>query len=306
MEKLKQRLFYFGKLILAVGLIVIILLQINREKFFSYFSEISAFQLSLILPLSIASLYVQFLRWRYLVSSYSASFEVIDLIPSFFAGFTLRLLVPGGHAEISKVYLLPGKKGGKVMAFGMERFFQTFIKVILMTIVVPLHFKEYIVPVIVILMGFMALYFWLPHIPLFNRIREKEVHYHQLFAINLVYALVLFIIMTIQYYILLNSVHPISIFNTGQIVVYLWGAGVIPISISGLGIREGLAAYFFAQYGFAPAYAVATSLFLFTLNNIIPALYGGYFIYRKRSHFKDIKQTLQSTRELWHKFKNGK
>lgn len=306
MEKLKQRFFYLGKLIFAVGLIIFILLQIDREKFVTYFLEISAYQFFLILPLSVASLYLQFLRWRYLVSSYSTSFEARDLLPSFFAGFTLRLLVPGGHAEFSKIYLLPGKKGGKAMAFGMERFFQTFIKVILMTIVVPLHFREYIMPVVFLLCGFIFLYFWLPQIPFFDRFREKEVHYHKLFAINLVYALLLFVIMTVQYYILLNGVRQISLYNTGQTVVYLWGAGVIPISISGLGVREGLAAYFLAQYGFTPASAVATSLFLFTINNIFPAIYGSYYLYKKRSHFKDIGQTIRSSREMWKKLKNGK
>jgi uncharacterized membrane protein YbhN (UPF0104 family) len=188
----------------------------------------------------------------------------------------------------------------------MERFFQTFIKIILMTIVVPLHFKDYFFPVSIILLGFVILYFWLPRIPFFERFREKEVHYHSLFAINLVYALIIFCIMTIQYYILLIGVRPISLYHTAQIVVYLWGAGVIPISISGLGIREGLAVYFLAQQGFTPASAVATSLFLFTLNNIFPAFFGSYYLYKKRSHFSEVKDTLRLSREFWKKLRSGK
>jgi hypothetical protein len=89
-------------------------------------------------------------------------------------------------------------------------------------------------------------------------------------------------------------------------VIYLWGAGVIPISISGLGIREGLAVYFLRMYGIAAAYAVATSLFLFALNTIIPALIGIYFIYRKRTYLKDIGDSVRSTRELIHNLRNGK
>jgi hypothetical protein len=56
--------------------------------------------------------------------------------------------------------------------------------------------------------------------------------------------------------------------------------------------------YFFRLYGIAPAYALATSLFLFTLNAIIPALIGVYFIYKNRAQFREIKDSLQSTREM--------
>jgi uncharacterized membrane protein YbhN (UPF0104 family) len=305
MEKIKQKIWYFLQLIIAFGLIIFILLQVDREKFLVYFSGLELQRFLVIIPFSIIGLYVQFLRWKYLVNSYSAHFENRDLIPSFFAGFALRLLVPGGHAEISKIYLLPGKKRGKAIAFGMERFFQTLIKVFLITLVIPLHFRKYTLPAVILLLGLVVLYLIFPRLSIFNRLREKEVNHHRVFLMNLLYSLILFIIMTTQYFILLNGVYPISFSDTGQTVVFLWGAGVIPISISGLGIREGLAAFFLAKHGFDPAYAVATSLFLFTLNNIIPALTGGYYLYRRRTHFSEIRDTWQQTRQFWRNFKNG-
>jgi len=75
-------------------------------------------------------------------------------------------------------------------------------------------------------------------------------------------------------------------------------AAIIPISLSGLGVREGLAVYFFGFYDVPGAYAVATSLFLFVLNTVFPAITGLYFIYNKRAHLNDIKGTLKSTRNL--------
>lgn len=302
MEKIKQKIWYFLQLVIAVGLIVYILLQVDQEKFFTYFSGIDLNRFLIIIPFSIVGLYIQFLRWKYLVSSYSSHFDDHDLIPSFFAGFTLRLLVPGGHAEISKIYLLPGKKKGKAIAFGMERYFQTLIKVFLITLVIPLHFKEYTLPAILLLVGLVVLYLIFPRLSVFDRHLEKEVSHHRVFVMNLLFALILFFIMAIQYFILLNGVYPISFLDTSQTVVFLWGAGVIPISISGLGIREGLAAFFLAKYGFDPAYAVATSLFLFTLNNIFPAIMGGYYLYHRRTHFNEVRSTWQ---QFWRNLKNG-
>jgi hypothetical protein len=89
-------------------------------------------------------------------------------------------------------------------------------------------------------------------------------------------------------------------------VVYLWGSGIIPISISGLGVREGLAVYFLKIYGISPAHAVATSLFLFTINTVTPAMIGVYHIYKKRSFLKDMKDTVKSTRSFWQELKNSK
>jgi hypothetical protein len=73
---------------------------------------------------------------------------------------------------------------------------------------------------------------------------------------------------------------------------------MVPISISGLGVREGLAVYFFRLYDVSPANAVATSLFLFVINTILPALVGTYYIYKKRSHFQEIKKGIKSTKEI--------
>ena len=113
-------------------------------------------------------------------------------------------------------------------------------------------------------------------------------------------------IMAGQYYLLLNKVNDISFLNTVHTVIYLWAAGVIPISISGLGVREGLAVYFFSTHGIPNAYAIATSLFLFVVNQIIPALAGIYYIHQKRAYFKEVKRSFHSTLEMYRSFRNGK
>jgi uncharacterized membrane protein YbhN (UPF0104 family) len=104
--------------------------------------------------------------------------------------------------------------------------------------------------------------------------------------------------MVFQYHILIVEYYRIGILATGFTVIYLWSAGIIPVSISGLGFREGLAVYFFSFYGVPAAYALATSLFLFVLNAIAPAIAGIPYIYRKRGHFKEVQKSLQTSREI--------
>ena len=295
---MKEKIAYLLKALVGLILVLWILSQIDRSKFYAYFLGLDLNMILLVLPLSILSLGVQFWRWKYLVSTYSSDYSDLDLLPSFFAGFAFRLMIPGGHAELSKVYLLPGKKRGKVVAFGMERIFQTFVKIILAVGLLTVHFPQYQIYYLLVIVLTVAGYFVLPHIKLLTSLYEKEVSYHFVFLWSLLFSSGVYIIMLLQYYILLRTAYPISFSATAYTVVYLWSAGLIPVSISGLGIREGLAVYFFGLYGVPAAFAVATSLFLFVFNAILPALVGVYYIYQKREHLKEIKTSLQSTKNL--------
>jgi hypothetical protein len=292
---MKNKLLYLVKVIIGISIVVWILFQVDQRKFFAYFYTLNPLLLFLILPLSVMSLYIQYLRWKYMVSSYSDNYQLSDLLPSFFAGFAFRLMIPGGHAELSKVFLLPGRKRGKVMAFAMERIFQSMIKIFLSVALLFVHFPQYLVYYVIFSILIIIFYFVLPHLRIMKGFTEKAVNYNRVFLWSLLFAAGIYFVMVIQYYILLQDAYPVSIGPVAYTVVYLWSAGVIPISISGLGIREGLAVYFFNLYGVPAAFAVATSLFLFVINAIVPALIGVYYIYKKRAHLQEIKSTISST-----------
>ncbi len=302
---IKQKSLYLVKFAVGISLVVWLLLQVDRDRFFAYFTYLTWQIMLPVFALTLLSWWVQFRRWKYLVENNSDHYQLSDLLPSFFAGFTLRLMVPGGHAEFSKIFLLPGKKRGKMIAFGMEKFFQTYIKLALVLAVLPISFPGYAPVALGLLSVLLVAYFFLPRMRLLKQFQEKQVNNHLIFAVTLVYSMLLFTLMSLQYYLLINLIHEISLTQTMHVVIYLWGAGIVPVSISGLGIREGLAVYFLQAYQIPPAHAVATSLFLFTLNTILPALVGTWFVYKRRAQFKDIRETLQSGREQWANWRSG-
>ncbi|MBW1888611.1 MAG: flippase-like domain-containing protein [Deltaproteobacteria bacterium] len=295
---LKKRLLYILQISIGLALVVWILMQVDQEQFFAYFSNIHEYKVMFILVLSVLSLVIQFRRWRYLIEKYSNHYDLRDLLPSFFAGFTFRIIIPGGPAEFSKIFMLPGKKRGKILAFGMEKVFLTLIKLMAILIVLPLSFPKYSIYCFALFVVLVIAYIFIPRLPYLKDWQEKDVNYHVVFVNNVIFSLGIFVVMGLQYYILINQVDVISLAATFHTSVYLWCAGMVPISISGLGVREGLAVYFFRLYGVSPANAVATSLFLFVINTIFPALIGTYFIYKKRSHFREIKGSIKSTREI--------
>lgn len=295
----KERVLFVVKYLTGFALLFWILYRIDRAQMVSALTDISGAVILTLLGLVFINVFAQFARWKYLVESNSSSYDTHDLIPSFFAGFAFRLMIPGGHAEITKIYLLPGKKNGKVFAFGIEKFFQTFIKVMLVLLALPFVFPELQFYMWGAAMLVLAGYFLLPFLlkgSFFSRLHEKEVNYPKIFLRTLVFSVAVFICLTFQYYILINEIHQIDLISTGLVVIFIWSAGLIPISVSGLGVRENLAVFFLAQYDIPGYTAVGLSLLVFFLNSIVPAMAGVYFIMIKRHHLKDAGGIFKSAR----------
>ena len=296
-EFIKKRVSFLFKYIIGFILLFWILSRVDRVQMIDAISNIHFLVLISLLALAIVNLGIQFLRWKYLVESHSDHYDKKDLIPSFFAGFAFRLMIPGGHAEITKVFLLPGKKRGKVVAFGIEKYFQTYIKLILVLITIPLVFPEYRLVLWIAATIILGSYFFLPLIfrhSLMKKLQEKTVNYHKIFIMTLLYSIAIFCLLIYQYYVLLNDFNAIDFIDTSISVIFIWGSGLLPISVSGLGVRENLAAFFLAKYGVPPYAAVGASLFIFFINAIIPALIGLYFIIKRRHDLRDAEGTIKS------------
>lgn len=294
---IKKRVSFLFKYIIGFVLLFWILSRVDRAQMIDAISNIHFLVLISLLALAVINVGVQFLRWKYLVESHSDHYDKKDLLPSFFAGFAFRLMIPGGHAEITKVFLLPGKKRGKVVAFGIEKYFQTYIKLILVLITIPLVFPEYRMVLWIAAAIAMGSYFFLPMIfkhSLMKKLQEKTVNYHKIFILTLLYSIAIFCLLIYQYYVLLNDFNAIDFFDTSISVIFIWGSGLIPISVSGLGVRENLAAFFLAKYGVPPYAAVGASLFIFFINAIVPALIGLYFIIKRRHDLRDAEGTIKS------------
>jgi glycosyltransferase 2 family protein len=295
---MKQKILYLVKLLFGLALVLWILNQIDRKQFIEYFRHIGLAELTAVLILSAVSLVFQFQRWKYIVRGYSSQLDHKDLLPSFLAGFTLRLMIPGGHAEWSKAFLMSGRKRGKILAVGMEKVLQTVFKIIMIGLVIPFSFPRYRILGILIVVVTLIAYLVLPRLNLIRNLMEKQVNTHLLFLVTSLQSIGVFLASAGQYFILLNQDYALRFLDSLHATVYLWAAGIFPLSISGLGIREGLAVYFFRRIGISAADAVATSLFLFALNAILPALIGIFFLYKNRQHLKTLRQTFRSSKEL--------
>jgi len=294
----KDKLTFALKYSTGIILLIWILSRVNRQDLVATFLNLGFADILVVLVIAVANLAIQFHLWKFLVESHSQHLNFKDLLPSFLAGFAFRLIIPGGHAEVTKIFLLRGKKRGKVIAFGIEKFFQTFLKIILVLFAIPLVFPEHRIVLYtagsLVILSFFILPFVLKK-ERFSKHQEKDVSYSRIFLMSLAHSIPMFLCNALQYYYLLTLANGISFFQVIMVTVFVWGAGLIPISISGLGVRENLVVFFLSLYGISGATGVAVSLFVFFINAILPAI-AGVFVIMKRRH--DIKEAGSEIRKI--------
>lgn len=86
----------------------------------------------------------------------------------------------------------------------------------------------------------------------------------------------------LQYYLILNQMAPISMLKTWLGIALTNVSNSIPITISGLGLREGFAIHFLKDFGFGAEQAVAATLSLFIFQDLIPAGIGAIVLIRAK------------------------
>ena len=95
----------------------------------------------------------------------------------------------------------------------------------------------------------------------------------RLIALNVGGACACFGLMSLQFYLLLSSLQPVG-WQVGLTLPIILVVSSLPISIMGLGLREGTAALLLSSYGVPMESAVAAALSLFVINSLLPGLVG--------------------------------
>ena len=95
----------------------------------------------------------------------------------------------------------------------------------------------------------------------------------RLIACNACFACACLGLMSLQFYLLLSSLETVG-WQVGLTLPIILVVSSLPISIMGLGLREGTAALLLSRYGVPMESAVAAAFSLFAINALLPGLIG--------------------------------
>jgi len=285
---LLKRLGYALKLILSVLITWLVFRKINLSEVWEGITAIPPGIALLILLISLIRHYLQYQNW-WLALQMNPGFVAKrrDIQCSYLIGNFLRFLLPGGHGTFGKVFFIKNSsKTATAVAVTSERVAQTWSVFLFAALGASYYYLQWYAVYKLLLLGLILafpLLFCIPvrlH-PAFSEVREG---YKRDLPIMLLIQICTNLLTMLQYWLLLGVMLRISYPETVLRMSLVQFSDTIPITISGLGLREGFAVHFLEDAGVSAKQAVTATLGLFVSQDIIPGLVGLPFFLMHKKH----------------------
>ncbi|MBC8526332.1 MAG: flippase-like domain-containing protein [Candidatus Cloacimonetes bacterium] len=235
----------------------------------------------LLLPLN---LFIQFLRWKFLVVLSNENVPNREIIKSILYSFSYSIFTPARLGEIGRAFHIQNSKKDELVILAFFEKFFAFGSLLLFGFLSLGIFKTYLFFIIVILIIFIlveskTIVKFIPFIQRYKRV-IRRVKISKIFSISIIFVF----IYIFQFFLVLNAFHIVQFFKSFFMISIVMFFNSLPITLSGLGIRELLSVYFFKDLGISPASAASASLIIFFINILIPTFVGfGLHIFGKKN-----------------------
>jgi len=208
-----------------------------------------------------------------------------QVLSSYLIGIPLRFLIPGGTATYGKMFFVDNtSKLASIVAVSSEKFFMTWMTYTFAVWAGALYFEMFspwlrLALGIVVSLVPLGLYFALG----WHQRSKKVQALYAAFAPKIAIFQVSYVFTTVlQIYIIINAMGRISFVDAATKIPLVNFANAIPITISGLGLREYFAIHILEPIGISAEIAVSAMLTLFIFHDLIPALIGSVILLRTK------------------------
>jgi uncharacterized protein (TIRG00374 family) len=311
----KTAIIFALKIIIAGGLLYYIISCIEYIQIFNALQNANLTLILITILLGVLNIYLQFAKWKLTCKQVLKEEKKSKAFLSLFYGFSAGIITPLRIGEyFGRAIAFKEKSIVQVtIATLIDKFFPLMIVAFLGSIASLLFLYYYFEVSLYLLLSlfivlFTLFYFFILLIIserfwdnfLFSRIRnpkrmnklfEKLKVFKSLdrsYLIKMTSLSFLFYFCFLIQYVLLVSAFS----HNHNVLEYFWAGNLImftktvipPISLGELGIREGASIYFLTQMGETSAIAFNSSIFLFIINLLIPALIGLALLFRKNDN----------------------
>lgn len=295
MKKIKGILFFLLRLGITLGILIFLYTKIDLSKLSQIFKNIDlTFYFLALLCFNSFQILVA-LRWKKICASWGFDEKFMFFLKSYLMGFSLNTLLPGIiGGDLLRTYFLM-KKGlafkKASLSVVIDRFYGLIGIFFILAIFLPLYgsflpssFRSFLM-IITYLTIFMLVFMSF----IFTKILKIDYFKPLSFPYNLYPIFLGFLIQilfVLQFILLRKAIHfeidNIYFFVIIPIISFL---SALPISISGLGVREGSLSYFLFLLNCSVEYGVALGFLGYTLI-LLSALPGLFFYVRGKLVWK--------------------
>jgi uncharacterized membrane protein YbhN (UPF0104 family) len=281
-----KSLSYIAKALFTLLLLYLIFRRVDLATAWQNICKLSLASVLGVCALTILRHYIQYHNWRHALHLNAG--YVSDLRQeraSYLLALPLRFLIPGGHAAFAKIFYLKNTSLlASFIATFVERLFMSWATWTFAAIAAFFFFPHLSISLrilFILIAAFLPLWTALimslkssfrPHLPAYATLAPKMM------LLQIANTLLMFL----QYYIILNQLGAISAIDTWLGMGLTNLANSIPITISGLGLREGFAIHFLQAFNFSSEQAVAATLSLFIFHDLLPAFVGTVVLFKTK------------------------
>ncbi|OVE78891.1 hypothetical protein BVY01_04205 [bacterium I07] len=299
--------FIIVKMIIAFLMMIILIRNVHFTEIYQAFRhpknpEFILLAFLMLLP----NLYLQTIRWRFLLKSADYSAGWMEAFTSLLGGMVVGFITPGRIGEMGRSLFM--RKGFRLQAVGL-----VFIDKLYAFVVIMLGGIIGMVIVLSTAVKQSAFIIWpLCSIGILASCIGILIVLHPQWIRTFLYNLSLLLPYRDKVKLLIGSIDRFSTRHARKFLwltilhysiyilqfcflayafqTFFWGHALIitastffaktllPISIGDLGVREGAAIYFFTRYGIDKVIAFNSAILLFAINILIPTLFGLVFL----------------------------
>lgn len=299
------------KFFVGLGLVLYLIQKISFAEILISLKSMNLIYFTIAVVFSIVNVFIQFVRWKFLLKNESPDLNNHSILQSLLIGFSGGTFTPARSGEYF-LRKLPLKNFSlssvitltfidKMMLLINVIFWGALISFGMMIFYYQVDFYVTASLFIIFISFFAALFMTIYSKRFYNYLKELKQRFkikieffkklveplsdlnNQLVSKLIFYAFLNLIVITIEFVVIVlsfeNNLNFGSLF-IAAIMVYFSKTLIPSITLGEIGIRESAAIYFFGIFGASEAVAFNSSMMLFFLNLLLPSLAGLYFLLR--------------------------
>lgn len=326
MQRAKLRgitLKWWIKVFISSLLLYLILRKVGLTSLISASLSVNIFMFIPSALLGLLFTFIKTYKWYYLLKNTARDISFRAALKSYLIGVSFGLVTPARAGEISRAFFLESTERIRFAALVV------LDKIFDLTVVVALGLGSsffflggkvtalltfFLALALLLLLGYRPiLSFWKrnlfsPQKGVWNNLLSHipNILSFRLIAVSLCLTVVSYLVVLLEAYLLISGferVLPLVVLWVFPLVML---SNILPVTIGGLGVREGLAAFLFSRFSVAASSAVGASFLIFIFNTLAPAVAGailfasfglerGYSLKNWPRHGKDREDGLGET-----------
>lgn len=294
MSRRKKAVLAVKALLTLALLAYIFIYRFDVERFRADLAAMNGFWLLAGVGIGVTFNILKFIKWHYLLNARGVPATFFEAFASYAVGNSVGIATPGRAGELARALYFPPEKRKPV--WGLIVYDRVLDVAASALIAIPgaffltdnIYFGICVAGLAILLLTLSFHSGWLSWVwSVVRRKSDDRMNLHDmvsrpqaLFAFAL--SLLAFSLILVEMYCFINAFENINLMGSALGMPLVIISNLIPITVFGLGVREGVAQWSFGHFGVGKEIAGTCAFLIFVVNTLLLAIVGVLFIGKLR------------------------